>query len=58
MQTLGDIDRAVHSMIGEINKHAPSSPLDGYQVRVRLGSVNTLEGFCDPGDDDVHKLSR
>lgn len=58
VQTSDDIDRAVHSMITEINKLAPSSPFDGYKVRVRLGSVITLEGFCNPGDDDVHKLSR
>jgi hypothetical protein len=52
-----DIPRAVNSFIAEINKLASTSPTDGYKVRVRLGSINTLEGFFEPGEDDVHKLT-
>ena len=53
ISSLNSIDRVVNDLFDRINKLIDRATVDGIQIRLRFGDIDTLECFSENGEDDV-----
>lgn len=53
ISSLNSIDRVVDDLFDRINKLISRATVDGVQIRLRIGDINTLECFSEEGEDDI-----